>query len=62
MVYGGKVNCFVMASAGIVKYNGKILGYVLVLGTSSGKTTLVQEMARNSMFGELREVHWISKL
>ena len=30
-------------------------------GTGSGKTTLVQEMARNSMFGKRRGVHWISK-
>ena len=40
-----------MASPGIGKYDRKILGNVLVLGsTGSGKTTLVQEMASNSMF------------
>ena len=52
-----------MASAGITKYDGKILRNVLVLDiTGSGKTTLVQEMGSNSMFGEPRGVHWISKL
>ena len=30
--------------------------------TGSGKMTLVQEMTSNSLFGELRGVHWISKL
>ena len=52
-----------MASAGITKYDGKISENVLVLGsTGSGKMTLVQEMTSNSLFGELRGVHWISKL
>lgn len=52
-----------MVSAGITKYDGKISGNVLVLGsTDSGKTTLVQKMTSNSIFGELRGVHWISKL
>ena len=43
------------------KIRWKILGNVLLLGsTGSGKTTLVQETASNSMFGERRGVHWIS--
>ena len=47
-----------MASAGIMKYDAKISGNVLVLGsTGSGKTTLVPEMASNSMLEELRGVH-----
>ena len=61
-VYGGKVNYFVLASARITKYNGKISVHVLVLGTGGEKTTLLQEMASISMFGEVWEVHWISKL
>ena len=52
-----------MASAGITKYDGKISGNVLVFDiTGSGKTTLAREMGRNSMFGEPRGVHWISKI
>ena len=44
-------------------YDGTISGNVLVFGsTASGKTTLVQEMACNSMFGKLESVHWISKV
>ena len=31
-------------------------------GTGSGKTTLIQELACNSMNGKLEEVHWISKV
>ena len=35
----------------------------MVLGsTASGKTTLVQEMACNSLFGKHESVHWISKI
>ena len=46
--------CFVMASAGITKYDGKISGNVLVLGSpGSGKTTVAEEMASNSMSREL---------
>ena len=52
-----------MASTGIAKYDGQISRNVLVLdSTGSGKTTLVQEMASNSMFGELGGGHWISQL
>ena len=44
-------------------YDGTISGNVLVLGsTATGKTTLVQELARNSMFGKLESVRWISKV
>ena len=52
-----------MASAGITKCDGKISHNALVLGsTGSEKMTLVQEIARNSMFEELRGVLWIFKL
>ena len=62
-IYRGKSDCFVMGNAWITKLDGKISGNVLLHGsTCSGKTTLAREMASNSMFGELREVYWISKL
>ena len=42
-------------------YDRKILGNVLVLGsTASRKTILVEEMASNSVFGKLEGAHWIS--
>ena len=42
-------------------YDGSHSGNILVLGSSgSGKTSLVQEAATNSMFGKLEKVHWIS--
>ena len=42
-------------------YDGNILGNILVLGSSaSDKTTLVQEMASNSMFGKLERAHGVS--
>ena len=41
--------------------DGKISGNILVLGSSpNGKTTLVQEMASNSVFGKLEGAHWVS--
>ena len=50
-----------MADPEINSYDGKILGNVLILGgTASGKTTLVEKMASNSMFGKLEGTHWIS--
>ena len=52
-----------MADPQTSSYNGTISGNVLVLGsTASGKMTLVQEMACNSVFGKLESVHWISKV
>ena len=42
-------------------YDRKISGNILVLGSSaSGKTTLVQEMASNSMFANLEGTHCLS--
>ena len=47
-----------MADPEINSYDGKILGNVLISGgTASGKTTLVEEMASNSMFGKLEGTH-----
>ena len=42
-------------------YDRKLLGNVLVLGsTASRKTILVEEMASNSVLGKLEGAHWIS--
>ena len=42
-------------------YDGKIYGNLLFFGSSaSEKTTIVQEMVSNSMFGKLGGVQWIS--
>ena len=50
-----------MANPQTKSYSGKLSGNILVLGSfASGKTTLVQEMASNSMFGKLERAHWIS--
>ena len=50
-----------MANPQTKSYNGKLSENILVLGSlASGKTTLVQEMSSNSMFGKLERAHWIS--
>ena len=52
-----------MADPWVSKCDGKISGKILVLGNmGSGKITLVQELACQSMFGKLRQAHWISKV
>ena len=52
-----------MADAAMDKYDGKISGNILVLGsTGRGKTSVVQRLGWNGMFGELQKVHWISKV
>ena len=43
--------------------DGKFEGNVLVVGrTGCGKTTFVQNLARNKLFGDIKEVFWISKI
>ena len=50
-----------MANPWTKSYDGKLSGNILVLGSSaSGKTSLVQEIATNSMFGKLEGVYWVS--
>ena len=50
-----------MANPQTKSYSGKLSGSILVLASSaSRKTTLVQEMSSNSMFGKLEGAHWIS--
>ena len=44
-------------------YNGEFEGNILVVGrTGCGKTTFVQNLAKNKMFGNLKEVIWDSKI
>ena len=45
-------------------YNGKFEGNILVVGlTECGKTTTIQNLGKNNMFGkELAEVFWVSKI
>ena len=44
-------------------YDTKFEGNILVVGqTSCGKTSFVQNLAKNNMFGPLTEVYWLSKI
>ena len=44
-------------------YNGKFEGNVLVVGrTGCRKTSFVQNLARNKLFGDIKKVFWISKI
>ena len=44
-------------------YDGKFEGNILVVGrTGCGKTTFVQNLGKNQMFGDIKEVLWISKI
>ena len=43
--------------------DGRFPGNILVIGqTGCDKTTFVQNLAINSMFGDLKKVDWISKI
>ena len=44
-------------------YDGKFEGNILTVGqTGCGKTTFIQNIARDNLFGELKEIFWISKI
>ena len=44
-------------------YDGKFKGNVLIVErTGGGKTTFVQNLERNKLFGDISEVFWISKI
>lgn len=44
-------------------YDAKFTDNILVLGqTGCRKTTFVQNLARNKVFGELKSIDWISKI
>ena len=52
-----------MANPQTKSYDGKMSENLLVLGsTGTGKTTLVQEMRENSVFGKPEVDYWISKV
>ena len=43
-------------------FDAKFEGNILVVGrTSCGKTIFVQNLGKNKMFGEIKEVIWLSK-
>ena len=44
-------------------YTGKFEGNILVMGrTGWGKTTFVQNLGKNKLFGDIKEVYWILKI
>ena len=43
-------------------YDAKFEGNISIVGrTGHGKTTFVQNLGKNKMFGEIKEVIWVSK-
>ena len=43
-------------------YDAKSEGNISIVGrTGYGKTTFVQNLGKNKMFGEIKEVIWVSK-
>ena len=46
-----------------IGYDATFSGNILVAGqTRCGKTSFVQNLAKNKMFGQMQTVEWISKL
>ena len=44
-------------------YDGKFEGNILIMGrTGCGKTTFVQNLGKNKLFGDIKEVQWVSKI
>ena len=44
-------------------YDGKFDGNILVLGqTACGKTTFVQNLGKNKLFGKIKDVSWLTKI
>ena len=43
-------------------YDGKFEGNILVGRTACGKTTFVQNLGKNNLFGDISEVYWLSKI
>ena len=44
-------------------YDGKFEGNILILGqTGCGKTTFIQNLAKNKLFVNIKDVQWISKI
>ena len=43
-------------------YNGRFSENVLVVGqTGRGKTTFIQNLGKNRMFGDIKTIDWVSK-
>ena len=44
-------------------YDAKFEGNILAVGqTGCGKTTFIQKLAKNNLFGEQQEIFWLSKI
>ena len=44
-------------------YDGKFEGNILIVArTGCGKTTFVQNLGKNKLFGNVKEIYWISKI
>ena len=47
---------------GSYTYNGKFEGNILIVGrTGCGKTTFVQNLGKNKLFGHIDKIFWVSK-
>ena len=45
------------------QFDGRFTHSILIVGqTGCGKTTLVQNLARNKMFGKIKTVDWVAKI
>ena len=52
-----------MADEIIYSYDGKFEWNILVLGRAGcGKTTFVENLGKNRMFTEIKDVMWLSKI
>ena len=46
-----------------IQLRWEIEGNILIVGqTGCGKTTFIQNISKNNLFGELKEIFWISKI
>lgn len=43
-------------------YNGRFDGNILAGRTGCGKTTFVQKLAKNNLFGDIKHIFWVSKI
>ena len=44
-------------------YDGKFEENILIVGyMGCGKTTFAQNLAKNGMFGDIKEIYWVSKI
>ena len=52
-----------MADEIIYSFDGKFEGNILVLGGAGcGKTTFIENLGKNRMFREIKDVMWLSKI